>query len=60
LLELGNFRSSTIDTLSYDFEAVMKENSISSDKVNLYRTFTLEKFHKSWQNSIKYLKSNLT
>jgi glycosyltransferase involved in cell wall biosynthesis len=49
LLEIGSFTASTPDKLSDDLNIRTKEISLSEDKINLYRAFTLEKFYQAWR-----------
>ena len=55
LLEIGSFMSSTVNTLSDDFDIIIKEGSLSDDKVNSYRAFTLERFHEAWRRCVSEL-----
>jgi glycosyltransferase involved in cell wall biosynthesis len=52
LLEVGGFTASTADKLRDDLDVRIKEGSLSNDKVNLYRAFTLERFYKAWRNCV--------
>lgn len=49
LLEIGGFTSSTPDKLSDDLNTRIRETSLSKDKINLYRAFSLEKFCEEWR-----------
>jgi len=53
LLEIGGFKPSSSETLYDDFRALMLNKSISNEKFDPYRTFTLEKFYTSWRHCIK-------
>lgn len=55
LLEIGGFKSSTIDSLRNDLISIMQEKSLSLDKVKLYRSFNLEKFNIAWQRCVNEL-----
>jgi glycosyltransferase involved in cell wall biosynthesis len=52
LLEIGGFMPSSADTLSDDLDIRVKEVFFSNDKVNLYRTFTLDKFNEAWRSCV--------
>ena len=55
LLELGGFMPSTVGTLSDDLDIRIKEGSLSNDKVNSYRAFTLERFYEAWRFCVSEL-----
>lgn len=55
LLEIGGFSNTTIDTLHNDLNIRTKKDSLSRNTINLYREFTLEKFHMSWRNCVNEL-----
>ena len=55
LLEIGGFTSSTVDTLRGDLDFRIKEESLLKNKVDSYRTFTLEKYHESWRRCVREL-----
>jgi glycosyltransferase involved in cell wall biosynthesis len=55
LLEIGSFMPSTVNTLSHDFDIIIKEGPLSEDKVNSYRAFTLEKFYEAWRRCVSEL-----
>ena len=48
LLKIGGYSSSTAEKLRNDFEIRIEERSLSSDKVDLYRSFTLDRFNDAW------------
>jgi hypothetical protein len=48
LLEIGNFKLSTVYTLGDYLTFRTKDRCLSRDKVRLYRVFTLERFCKEW------------
>ena len=58
LLEIGGFKPSSSETLYDDFRALMLNKSISNEKFDPYRAFTLEKFYTSWRHCIKILHLN--
>ena len=55
LLEIGNLKPSTAETLSNDFNSIINDEPISDDKVELYRSFNLEKFNIDWQLCVNEL-----
>ena len=55
LLEIGGLKPSTIDTLADDFNERIKEICLSKDKVELYRSYTLEKFYEAWRYCLEEL-----
>jgi glycosyltransferase involved in cell wall biosynthesis len=52
LLNIGGFPASTADKLSNDFNLRVKDISLSKDKINLYRAFTLKKFNETWRQCV--------
>ena len=55
LLNIGNLKSSTIETLGNDLNSIVNEKQLSNDKVRLYRLFNLEKFNQNWLNCVNDL-----
>jgi len=49
LLEIGGFIPSSVDTLIDDLDFRTSEDSLSREKVESYRTFTLDSFYDGWR-----------